>query len=141
MPDNRKPLIYGAFPVCRNYTVRAHQRKLADSRPCSCYGGVGPSGSRQDQHHNRYLCRVHPVGGRCCIGCPDRCVYPDSGRKPRIKTEQPTGGGDDSAGPVGCFLYDGLCVVLFIGCKAHRNVPYLCLICRKQLEMNTHERE
>ena len=24
MPDNRKPLIYGAFPVCRNYTVRAH---------------------------------------------------------------------------------------------------------------------
>ena len=26
MPDNRKPLIYGAFPVCRNYTVRAHIR-------------------------------------------------------------------------------------------------------------------
>ena len=26
MPDNRKPLIYGAFPVCRNYTVRAHFR-------------------------------------------------------------------------------------------------------------------
>ena len=26
MPDNRKPLIYGAFPVCRNYTVRAHLR-------------------------------------------------------------------------------------------------------------------
>ena len=24
MPDNRKPLMYGAFPVCRNYTVRAH---------------------------------------------------------------------------------------------------------------------
>ena len=24
MPDNRKPLIYGAFPVCRNYTVRAY---------------------------------------------------------------------------------------------------------------------
>ena len=24
MPDSRKPLIYGAFPVCRNYTVRAH---------------------------------------------------------------------------------------------------------------------
>ena len=23
MSDNRKPLIYGAFPVCRNYTVRA----------------------------------------------------------------------------------------------------------------------
>ena len=26
MPDSRKPLIYGAFPVCRNYTVRAHLR-------------------------------------------------------------------------------------------------------------------
>ena len=26
MPDNRKSLIYGAFPVCRNYTVRAHIR-------------------------------------------------------------------------------------------------------------------
>jgi len=24
LPDNRKPLIYGAFPVCRNYTVRAY---------------------------------------------------------------------------------------------------------------------
>ena len=24
MPDNRKSLIYGAFPVCRNYTVRAY---------------------------------------------------------------------------------------------------------------------
>ena len=28
MPDNRKPLIYGAFPVCRNYTVRAHIRNV-----------------------------------------------------------------------------------------------------------------
>ena len=117
----------------------AHQRKLADRRPRSCYGGVGPSGPRQDQHHNGHLCRVHPVGGRCCIGCPDGCVYPDSGRKSRIKTEQPTGGGDDSAGPVGCFLYSGLCAVLFIGCNAYRNVPYLCLIRRKQSEMNTHE--
>ena len=28
MPDNRKPLIYGAFPVCRNYTVRAYIRDI-----------------------------------------------------------------------------------------------------------------
>ena len=34
MPDNRKPLIYGAFPVCRNYTVRAHVRHaLGTERP------------------------------------------------------------------------------------------------------------
>ena len=29
MPDNRKTLIYGAFPVCRNYTVRAFLRQFA----------------------------------------------------------------------------------------------------------------
>ena len=29
MPDNRKPLIYGSFPVCRNYTVRAHIRNVS----------------------------------------------------------------------------------------------------------------
>ena len=28
MTDNRKPLIYGAFPVCRNYTVGAFLRSL-----------------------------------------------------------------------------------------------------------------
>ena len=28
MPDNRKPLKYGAFPVCRNYTVRAMMQKI-----------------------------------------------------------------------------------------------------------------
>ena len=32
MPDNRKPLIYGAFPVCRNYTVRAHIRNLSTAK-------------------------------------------------------------------------------------------------------------
>ena len=32
MPDNRKPLIYGAFPVCRNYTVRAHIRDLGTTK-------------------------------------------------------------------------------------------------------------
>ena len=48
MPDNRKPLIYGAFPVCRNYTVRAHvclplcrargrcQEPERDAGPCGC---------------------------------------------------------------------------------------------------------
>ena len=32
MPDNRKPLIYGAFPVCRNYTVRAHIRNVGAAK-------------------------------------------------------------------------------------------------------------
>ena len=36
MPDNRKPLIYGSFPVCRNYTVRAHIRDLGTAKRCRC---------------------------------------------------------------------------------------------------------
>ena len=32
MPDNRKPLKYGTFPVCRNYTVRAHVRDLGAAK-------------------------------------------------------------------------------------------------------------
>ena len=32
MPDSRKPLIYGAFPVCRNYTVRAHIRHVGSAK-------------------------------------------------------------------------------------------------------------
>ena len=32
MPDNRKPLIYGSFPVCRNYTVRAHIRNVGAAK-------------------------------------------------------------------------------------------------------------
>ena len=39
MPDNRKPLMYGAFPVCRNYTVRAHQCQLADCTGRRCKNG------------------------------------------------------------------------------------------------------
>ena len=36
-------------------------------------------------------------------------------------------------------LYGGLRAVLFIGRNVYQNVPYLCLICRKQLEMVAHE--
>jgi len=38
LPDNRKPLKYGAFPVCRNYTVRAHvYHELYRIWPGYCY--------------------------------------------------------------------------------------------------------
>ena len=40
MPDNRKPLIYGSFPVCRNYTVRAHVRNLGTTEWRRCKNGV-----------------------------------------------------------------------------------------------------
>ena len=34
-----KPLILRAFPVCRNYTVRALKRRVADRRPCAGHDG------------------------------------------------------------------------------------------------------
>ena len=40
MPDNRKPLIYGAFPVCRNYTVRAYLRDHGAPERRGCKNGV-----------------------------------------------------------------------------------------------------
>ena len=40
MPDNRKPLIYGAFPVCRNYTVRAHLRHHGAAKRRGCKNRV-----------------------------------------------------------------------------------------------------
>ena len=55
MPDNRKPLIYGAFPVCRNYTVRALLRQPVAER-----GGTDEADSRVARsqryfHHGEYL--------------------------------------------------------------------------------------
>ena len=56
MPDNRKPLIYGAFPVCRNYTVRAHLRQHAavgGLRPERRAGVAGPLGHQDDRKYLR----------------------------------------------------------------------------------------
>ena len=47
MPDNRKPLIYGAFPVCRNYTVRAQQREFAACEPCAAQTDSGVAGAQR----------------------------------------------------------------------------------------------
>ena len=56
MPDNRKPLIYGAFSVCRNYTVRAHLRQhvaVGGLRPEGCAGVARPLGHQDDREHLR----------------------------------------------------------------------------------------
>ena len=62
MPDNRKPLIYGAFPVCRNYTVRAHLRDHGPAKRRGRENGVldaGPllggihAGHLRPRHHRR----------------------------------------------------------------------------------------
>ena len=59
MPDNRKSLIYGAFPVCRNYTVRAYVR---DTRPHQRRGRENAgrdSGTHERQLHARHLHARH----------------------------------------------------------------------------------
>ena len=45
MPDNRKPLIYGAFPVCRNYTVRAYLRHTGTAKWRGHQDGVRYAGA------------------------------------------------------------------------------------------------
>ena len=74
MPDNRKPLIYGAFPVCRNYTVVAHlrndgapERRGRENR--QQYAGPLLSGL-----HAGYLCPRHHR--RAAESGPDHGQYP-----------------------------------------------------------------
>ena len=79
MPDNRKPLIYGAFPVCRNYTVRAHLRNDGPAKRRGCKNGVlhaGPllgglhAGHLRPRHHRRPT-QSRPDDGEhplpCCL--------------------------------------------------------------------------
>ena len=59
MPDNRKPLIYGAFPVCRNYTVRAYLRnagtaKWSGRQNCQQYARALRRGLHPPHLHPRY---------------------------------------------------------------------------------------
>ena len=55
MPDNRKPLIYGAFPVCRNYTVRAHLRHHGAPEWCGCQNPQQYAGSLLGRLHAGHL--------------------------------------------------------------------------------------
>ena len=57
MPDNRKPLIYGAFPVCRNYTVRAYVRDLGTAKRCRCQNSILDAGSLR---RRLYAPHLHP---------------------------------------------------------------------------------
>ena len=59
MPDNRKPLIYGAFPVCRNYTVRAHFRDDGAPKRRGCKNGVLHAGPLLRGLHAGHLCPRH----------------------------------------------------------------------------------
>ena len=111
MPDNRKPLIYGAFPVCRNYTVRAHIRDHGDLQRRGCEDPVQYAGPLQRRihsghlhaHHQRYAERCgredrrlhgvghgsqHPGASQSAGGEP---VQGDTVRKGRIKETKPKG--------------------------------------------------
>ena len=74
MPDKRKPLIYGAFPVCRNYTVRAHLRDDGAAKRRGCKNRVLDAWSLLRRFHAGYLCsRYH----RCAAeSCPNHGQYP-----------------------------------------------------------------
>ncbi len=66
MPDNRKPLIYGAFPVCRNYTVRAYLRHCL---PGAQHGYEGPFHDHRpcvQQHHAEHLRSCHGRDAKDC---------------------------------------------------------------------------
>lgn len=57
MPDNRKPLIYGAFPVCRNYTVRAQLRSCFHQK----WGRhQNRAGKPRPRHSGVYAGRLRP---------------------------------------------------------------------------------
>ena len=60
MPDNRKPLKYGAFPVCRNYTVRAHFCHAIPKKRSGCQDTV--------QHPWSLLSRIYPQYLHPCYG-------------------------------------------------------------------------
>ena len=55
MPDNRKPLIYGAFPVCRNYTVRALLRQPVAERGRADEADSRVAGAQRYFHYGEYL--------------------------------------------------------------------------------------
>ena len=91
MPDNRKPLIYGAFPVCRNYTVRAylrrqqpagrgrHQDRSGEFRPRHRLihaGNPRPCHTRHEAGECQENDRVHPFGARCLAAESDHKNFP-----------------------------------------------------------------
>ena len=59
MPDNRKSLIYGAFPVCRNYTVRA---QLRHDRAAMRRGRENSLHDARSQQRRLYAERLHALG-------------------------------------------------------------------------------
>ena len=68
MPDNRKPLMYGAFPVCRNYTVRAFKHDLQAKTQSRRYkSNAGRYGTRTGRYDYKSI-RTYSGRGRKSSG-------------------------------------------------------------------------
>ena len=74
MPDNRKPLKYGAFPVCRNYTVRALLCQPIAERGRTDEADSRVAGTQRYFYHGEYL-----RASGFAIQEPER---PGNGRRP-----------------------------------------------------------
>ena len=110
MPDNRKPLIYGAFPVCRNYTVRAHirnhgtpERRGRENRQQyltkyygsflavddlsftipdgHVYGFLGPNGAGKSTTMNIMTGCLSPTAGKVTIDGHDILTEPEAAKR------------------------------------------------------------
>ena len=84
MPDNRKPLIYGAFPVCRNYTVRAHIRDVIVEKRRGRADAFRNAGSLQRRIHAQHLCPLD-TGDETERGRCDRKHHPKRDLTPKPK--------------------------------------------------------
>ena len=91
MPDNRKSLIYGAFPVCRNYTVRAHIRHHGNLQRCGCEDPVQHAGPLQRRVHSGHLHAYHQRYAERC-GREDRQLHGIGNGNHHAGTSRPAGG-------------------------------------------------
>ena len=84
MPDNRKPLIYGALPVCRNYTVRAHICDVITEKRRGRADSFRNAGSLQRRIHAQHL-RSLDVRHETERGRRDRKHHPQRDLTPKPK--------------------------------------------------------
>ena len=77
-------MIYGAFPVCRNYTVRAYVRDVIAEKRRGCADTFRNAGTFQRRVHAQHLCpldiRHETERGRC-----DRKHHPKRDLTPKPK--------------------------------------------------------
>ena len=99
MPDNRKPLIYGAFPVCRNYTVRAYVRDTRSRQRRGRENGVLHAGPLLGGFYTGHLYAHHQRYAERC-GRKDRRLHGIRHGNAYSGTSRPAGGKPVQGDPV-----------------------------------------